>query len=548
MRNRAKNATLSVQVIAGSAVVLLGMNIAEEAVSGLLGFAIHRIDHTEGEEKWLPNFLTFEVLDKGEEYGPNYSSETSPIQEFLWGDYTVKEEHTYTYRVVAMYGEPGALKSGDAVEVEITTESQLDNTHAVYFNRGVAASQAYARRFNNQHPDKVPRREAYKWLSRGLEEALLRFIGRAKGNRWSLRAALYEFDYLRIHEAFRLAAASGADVRIVVDCITNRDNNPRDRNLKAIEEAGIENLIIQRQNSKNIAHNKFIVLLEDDKPAEVWTGSTNITDGGIFGQSNVGHIVRDPQIAAAYFDYWQVLNEDPDINPLRDWTEKNTPVLCGQSTPGVIQPIFSPRRSLEALECYAQLMDQAKQSVFLTAAFGVTRQLREMFEKEKPYLRYLLLEKENAKIETINRNPSNRVAAGAYLGKDGWAQWLDEKLTGFNQHVRFVHTKYMLIDPLSDNPIVITGSANFSEASTNQNDENMMVIRGDTRVADIYLTEFMRLFTHFRFRGKVQEHDETVHKSAEPLPKKLYLRDSDRWARRFYVKDSPREKERLFFS
>jgi hypothetical protein len=75
-----------------------------------------------------------------------------------------------------------------------------------------------------------------------------------------------------------------------------------------------------------------------------------------------------------------------------------------------------------------------------------------------------------------------------------------------------------------------------------------MVIRGDTRVADIYLTEFMRLFTHFRFRGKVQEHDETVHKSAQPLPKKLYLRDSDRWARRFYVKDSPREKERLFFS
>lgn len=54
MRNRAKNATLSVQAIAGSAVVLLGMNIAKDAVSGMLGFAIHRIDHTESEEKWLP--------------------------------------------------------------------------------------------------------------------------------------------------------------------------------------------------------------------------------------------------------------------------------------------------------------------------------------------------------------------------------------------------------------------------------------------------------------------------------------------------------------
>ena len=47
---------------------------------------------------------------------------------------------------------------------------------------------------------------------------------------------------------------------------------------------------------------------------------------------------------------------------------------------------------------------------------------------------------------------------------------------------------------------IITGSANFSNASTKNNDENMLVIRGDTRVADLYLTEFMRLFMHFYFR------------------------------------------------
>ena len=547
MRNRARNATLSVQAIAGSGVVLLGMNLDEHAIDGLLGFAIHRIDHSEGEERWLPNFLTFELLDDGKDYGPNHSTENSPIQEFLWGDYSVKKDHSYTYRVIAMYGKPGALKPGDAVDVEIKTESYQDNIHAVYFNRGIAASQAYARRFDNQHPDKVPRREAYKWLSRGLEEALLKFIGRAKSSQWSLRAALYEFDYLRIHEAFRLAANSGANVQIIVDCIENAKNDPRDRNLEAIEKVGIQNLIIQRQNSKYIAHNKFIVLLKNDQPIEVWTGSTNITEGGIFGQANVGHIIRSPDVAAAYLNYWQTLSADPDADLLKDWTEANTPILSGQATPPEIQPIFSPRPSLEALETYAQWMDQAKQSVFLTAAFGVTKQLKEIFEQEKSYLRYLLLEKEDAKIETINRNPANRVAAGAYLGQGGWKQWLDEKLTGLNSHVRFIHTKFMLIDPLGDTPIVITGSANFSEASTIRNDENMVVIRGDQRVADIYLTEFMRLFTHFRFRGKVQEHDKATEKSATSR-KKLYLRDTDAWARRFYVKNSPREKERLFFS
>jgi phosphatidylserine/phosphatidylglycerophosphate/cardiolipin synthase-like enzyme len=47
----------------------------------------------------------------------------------------------------------------------------------------------------------------------------------------------------------------------------------------------------------------------------------------------------------------------------------------------------------------------------------------------------------------------------------------------------------------------VTGSANFSEASTKDNDENMIIIRGDRRVADIYFTEFNRLFNHYYFRS-----------------------------------------------
>lgn len=35
----------------------------------------------------------------------------------------------------------------------------------------------------------------------------------------------------------------------------------------------------------------------------------------------------------------------------------------------------------------------------------------------------------------------------------------------------------MLVDPLSDRPVEVTGSANFSEASKKTNDENMLVIK-----------------------------------------------------------------------
>jgi hypothetical protein len=42
----------------------------------------------------------------------------------------------------------------------------------------------------------------------------------------------------------------------------------------------------------------------------------------------------------------------------------------------------------------------------------------------------------------------------------------------------------------------------------------MLVIRGDTRLADIFFGEFMRLFTHFRFRG----HTKTPNTYPAPGP------------------------------
>lgn len=54
---------LSVHAIAGTHVVLLGMDLKPADVPGLLGFAIHRENHTEGEAYGLRNFLTFKRTD-----------------------------------------------------------------------------------------------------------------------------------------------------------------------------------------------------------------------------------------------------------------------------------------------------------------------------------------------------------------------------------------------------------------------------------------------------------------------------------------------------
>src|SRR5205823_3554131 len=90
---------------------------------------------------------------------------------------------------------------------------------------------------------------------------------------------------------------------------------PRNDNLKMIKKAGFPaNRVMLRQARKSkIHHNKFMVLLKGkrQKPEAVWTGSTNISMGGIHGQTNVGHWVRNSDVARSFRDYWELLRTDP---------------------------------------------------------------------------------------------------------------------------------------------------------------------------------------------------------------------------------------------
>jgi phosphatidylserine/phosphatidylglycerophosphate/cardiolipin synthase-like enzyme len=548
MRKSASNGRISVQGIAGAHVVLLGFNAAPEETKDLVGFAVRRKAEPDGNSFWLKGQLKLDLGRSGADMdSQSHSTFLHPIQAFLWGDYTVKPAQAYTYLIVPRYLRQGKLASGPPLELTITTEDPALGTHAVIFNRGVAASQAYAREFGNKPPDAVPGRAAYAWLSRGLEEALLDFIGQAKGRGWGLRAAVYEFDYAPVLDAFRAASLRGADVAIVYDDKPG-EGKPGTKTTAALSAAGLgEGIVRARKASPSaISHNKFIILLRDGEPVQVWTGSTNISKGGIFGHSNVGHVVRDPGVAKLFLYYWKELNEDPQADVLRGKDEALTPLDASGPPSAGTHAVFSPRSSLEALEWYARLMDQAKSAVFLTAAFGICREFSSVIDKDAPYLKYLLLEKGGKGITLIKRRPSNRVSVGALIEGGVLDEWFaEERLSGLNAHVKYIHTKYMLVDPLSEDPIVIAGSANFSEASTTKNDENMLVIRGDRRVADIYLGEFMRLFLHYKFRSRMSPaRPGRASLRAGGAPS---LTPDDSWARPYYKADSSKEKERLLF-
>jgi len=82
MRNKEQKGGLSIQAIAGTHVVLLGMDLPKEDCPGLLRFALRREDHTEGEQYWLSGYKTFKSVEPSPPPGMLYSTRQHPIQGF----------------------------------------------------------------------------------------------------------------------------------------------------------------------------------------------------------------------------------------------------------------------------------------------------------------------------------------------------------------------------------------------------------------------------------------------------------------------------------
>lgn len=552
MRTKEAKAELVVNAIAGTHVVILGFDLADGARKGCLGFAIQREDHTEDERYWMSGMKTFKETDPPLGPGEQISSRKHPLQTFQWSDYSAKPEHDYTYTVIPLYGRPTELTEGTGLSLRIATEPEWGKRHSVFFNRGAVASQEYARRFQNRAPAPGEKGDAARrWLSRGLLEAFQTFIGRARGKDYGLYGAIYEFQWPEALQAIREASGTGAKVRIIYDAIPG---GPVGQNEPAIAKAQIKGLCKPRTVGK-IMHNKFVVLTKHDQPVAVWTGSTNLTENGIFGHSNCGHAIEDPAIAAGYLDYWKELRGDPDSDSEKAWMAEHNPAPP-DPWEDASTAIFSPRTGLSVLQWYAQVAGRPRAPLFMTFAFGMHKYFQKVYEQDDGVLRIALMEKEGngrgleqgrKDITRIRQLPNVVVAVGNRIRTNSFDRWVQERATatGGKMNVYWIHTKYMLVDPLGDDPIVVTGSANFSEASTNANNENMLVIRNDTRVTDIYLGEFMRMYSHHAFREAVAR---AQAEGEEEQWKPNYLAPDDGWQTDYFTPGHQRFLRRRYFS
>jgi len=530
--------------------VLLGMDFPEQDCAGLLGFALRREDHTEGEKYWLSGYKTFKSVEPFPPPGILYSTRQHPIQGFTWSDFSAKPEHDYTYEVFALRGAPANPQESEKAAVKIRTESEHGRTHHVHFNRGAAASQEYTRLFGDKRPVDVGP-AAFTWLSRGAAESIADFVGRAGGPGWGLRVGAYEFTDEDVLKALGAARDRGADVEILYHA---KNDEQKIANEVAIQKFGLEDICHPRNaQGLTLSHNKTIVLTKAGAAQAVLTGSTNFSIGGIYGHSNVVHVCEKDDVAAKYLWLW---------NELKKNTPKSTDagVLAGK-TPlpddplaKQINSIFSPRDTLEALDWYARQSKGASDALFMTFAFGMNQRFQDAYRNGTAKLRYALMESMSGPTKTteqreaneaaiieLRKMKENKFAIGSRLGKGAFNHWLVEQLSGLNVNVRYLHTKYMLVDPLGANPLVVCGSANFSEASTTNNDENMLIIRGNPRVADIYLGEFMRLYRHFAFRDWLTQHPEADEVQVG------HLDETDQWWKRYFG-DSFESRQRSYFA
>src|SRR5688572_23160176 len=393
MRFKSKPAGgFQVFAVAGINTVSFGVKATTAAKRGLLGFGVERADRDEDEKYVMPGFKVFKSLIPHPTEETRVSTMDHPIQSLVWDDFTAKPDHEYEYTFQPLKGEPKNIdRSAAPIKIKIRTEplySRLESD--IFFNRGVASSQAYVTKFENRKPDELPsaqEKAALQWLSRDLDDALLRFISSAKKGD-ALRCCFYEFRYIQALQELRKAIRRGVDVEIVVDGKVNEFTDkkgfhpsfPRKDNKDAIKLARIptKNVIFRQAKPNDIQHNKFMVRLKgaNQVPSEVWTGSTNLSIGGIHGQTNVGHWIRNKAVAKRFLDYWTILSKDPGAKKGDDRSKARkrndafkedvealqaVPETLDEVADGVT-PVFSPRSGLTILDLYFDLVDSADRS------------------------------------------------------------------------------------------------------------------------------------------------------------------------------------------
>jgi phosphatidylserine/phosphatidylglycerophosphate/cardiolipin synthase-like enzyme len=543
VRTAASQNGIHVKAYAGTTGVLLACDVEPGKRPGLLGFALERRVGNAKEWEWLLGKLNWcGAPQSPDQYFP---SNEKPFQKFRWSDYRALPSTQYEYRIHPVYGSPEDLEMRSGPTVAVTTSIRQAGGHSVLFNRAAAASQAFTQKFPeieaaldaarraHQPPPPLPA-AVLAWLSRGLLEKIVRFTERAKDASWALDVAIFEYELPAIVEAVHDAHARGASVRLLYHAKRPPDNQTREN------ERGAGRLPAAARRARitnRLCHHKFMVLSHLDgtirRPVAVLTGSTNFTENGVYRQGNVVHIMERAGVARTYLNLFNELFAGADPNETKAYINDTNPI-------DVVDPVvvgFSPRSGRADLSRFISEVGSARRDVLFCTAFDLYDGLEAALlgTAGDPVVRFGL-QNSRSEITGFHRDSSANFSATAFLSS-GLEGFLEESTAGQRGNI-LVHTKLVVVDFTSEDPVVISGSHNFSVAASERNDENFVVIRGNTDVADCYGIELLRLYDHYRFRWAMKQ---------EGTNTPCLTRD-DKWANRYFRDRSLWWKDRRYFA
>jgi hypothetical protein len=226
-----------------------------------------------------------------------------------------------------------------------------------------------------------------------------------------------------------------------------------------------------------------------------------------------------------------------------------------------IDAVFSPRRSLDALDAYAAIAGACERALFMTFAFGMNERFVPSFDRTDAVIRFALMDKKGsgktfaqqaAEIDRIRKHPNVTVAVGQ-PHRDQPIRPLarrarhDRRRGARDVRPHQVHAR----DPLGPSRSSSSARPTSRPPRRPTTTRTCSSIRGNAAVADIYLGEFMRLFSHYAFRESLTFKGATT--PAQALLRK-YLIDSPRWidgdghGKGYFDADSDRTLRRLYFS
>jgi phosphatidylserine/phosphatidylglycerophosphate/cardiolipin synthase-like enzyme len=533
-----------VKAYAGTNGVLLAMDLAESRRQGLLGFAIEK---QQGAKPWLFLFNSLTFPGKAHTFPQFHAtpSDKAPLQKFRWADYAANPGMTIHYRVHLAYGTADAPQLGEALELTITCDDGQPSGQSVIFNRAVAASQAFQRKFpdldaqisaNKNMPIEAWPDAARQWLENGLLGRLLGFIERAVDGQWALDIAIYEYQLQVIVDAVNAALARGVQVRVLYHA------RPDDEDT-TINEASLAKLPATSKLGRithNIFHNKFMVLSRVGEgaqrtPQAVLCGSTNFTANGVYRQANVVHVLDDAAVSASYLRTFEEVWATPaDVGATRDWITAHNPMDAAQP----LFAGFSPRTGGADLREFVEIIEAAQKDVLFVTAFSLPDSiLNALLGKPNDDILRYGLQNTASRITGFHADRTAEFAATALLNT-GLEGWLRENMKGQKGNL-LVHTKAVVTDFTTDMPMIISGSHNLSASASNGNDENYLIIRGDTDLADRYGLELLRFYEHYRFRYFAKK---LALKQVSPLAV------DDSWTNDYYVEGDLRQLSRLRFA